>query len=242
LGYDGRMSPRALALSLVVLTACSEAARVDLQPSSLQFGVRGQTAKVHAAPIAKSGKSVPDQICKWSSSDEKVVTVSGPANDVVVTAVGPGAARIRCAIGSVTAELDALVRVVARVEVEPRQVELRMQDEAVPVALRVAAYDDAGSAVLGRTAFSRCANEDVCRGDGRGQLWAVGPGDTTAAVEVEGARSADVAVHVVDARTAAGKPKAVKGNPMLEVERQYLKKVAEEKRQAEEEARKQAGK
>jgi hypothetical protein len=87
--------------------------------------------------------------------------------------------------------------------------------------------------VLGRTAFSRCANEEVCRGDARAQLWAVGPGDTTAVVEVEGARSAEIAVHVVDARTAAGKPKAVKGNPMEEIERQYLKKVAEEKREEE---------
>lgn len=231
--YDGWMTPRALALSLVALAACGEAARVDLQPSSLQFGVRGQTAKVHAAPIAKSGKSVPDQICKWSSSDEKVATVSGPANDVLVTAVGPGSARVRCAIGKITSELDVLVRVVARVDVDPRQIELRMQDEPAPLALRVTAHDDAGALVLGRTAFSRCANEEVCRGDARGQLWAVGPGDTTAIVEVEGARSGEVAVHVVDARTAAGRPKAVKGNPMLEVERQYLKKVADEKKEEE---------
>jgi hypothetical protein len=119
------------------------------------------------------------------------------------------------------------------VDVEPRKVELRMQDEPVPLALRVIAHDDGGAPVLGRTAFSRCANEEVCRGDARAQLWAVGPGDTTAVVEVEGARSAEIAVHVVDARTAAGKPKAVKGNPMEEIERQYLKKVAEEKREEE---------
>ncbi|HET8540086.1 MAG TPA: hypothetical protein VFL83_09475 [Anaeromyxobacter sp.] len=234
------MTARLLALSLLALAACSEAARVELQPPSLRFGVRGQTAKVHAAPYAKSGKSVPDQICKWSSSDEKVATVAGPANDAVVTAVGPGNARVRCAIGSVTAELDVLVRVVARVDVEPRKVDLRMLDEPAPVALTIVTHDDGGAPVLGRAAFSRCANENVCRGDGRGQLWAVGPGDTTAVVEVEGAKSEEIAVHVVDARTAAGKPKAVKGNPMLEVEREYLKKVAEDKK-AEERARK-AGK
>jgi hypothetical protein len=147
--------------------------------------------------------------------------------------VGPGSAKVRCAIGDVSAELDVIVRVVSRVEVEPRQVELRMLDDPAPLALRVTAHDDAGQPVLGRTAFSRCANEEVCRGDARGQLWAVGPGDTTAVVEVEGARSAEVAVRVVDARTSAGRPKAVKGNPMEEVERQYLKKVAEEKREEE---------
>lgn len=226
------MTTRALALSLLLVAACDKPARVDLQPASLRFGVRGQTAKVHAAPFAKSGKPVPDQICRWSSTDERVATVAAPANDAVVTAVGPGNARVRCAIGDLVAELEVLVRVVAQLAVSPEKVELRMLDEPAPVALQVTALDDTGAPVLGRTAFSRCKNEDVCRGDGRAQLWAVGPGDTTAVVEVEGARSGEVAVHVVDARSAAAKPKAVKGNPMEAVEREYLKKQAEERKKA----------
>ncbi len=228
-----RMTSRPFALvALLALVACDKAVRVDLQPTSLRFGIRGQTAKVHAAPIARSGKSVPDQICKWSTSDEKVATVAGPANDVVVTAVGPGSARIACAVGDLTSELSVLVRVVAKVTVAPEKVELRMLDEPAPLALQVAAFDDTGAPVLGRTMLSRCAKEEICRGDGRGQLWAAGPGDTTAVVEVEGARSIEVAVHVVDARSAEGKPKAVKGNPMEAVEREYLKKQAEERKKA----------
>jgi hypothetical protein len=222
---------RFLAASLLLLSAaCDKPARVELQPASLRFGLRGQTAKVHAAPIAKSGKKVPDQICKWASSDEKVVTVAAPANDAVVTAVGPGSAKVRCAIGDVTAELDVLVRVVSKVDVVPLRVELKVLDAPLPIALQVTAVDDTGAPVMGRTAFTRCANEEVCRGDGRAQLWAVGAGETTAVVEVEGARSAEVNVRVVDARTAAGKPKAVKGNPMEEVEREYLRQQAEERK------------
>lgn len=236
-GYHGRMSPaRSLALALLVavpLAACDGPARVELQPTSLRFGVRGQTGKVHAAPIAKSGKSVPDQICKWSSSDPKVATVAGPANDVVVTAVGPGTATVRCAIGDVSAELSVLVRVVAKVDVSPAKVELKMLDEPTPVPLTIAAADDTGAAVLGRPLLSVCKNEEVCRGDGRGQLWAVGPGDTTAVVEVEGARSAEIAVHVVDARSADAKPKAVKGNPMEAYEKRYRELQEEERKAAE---------
>jgi hypothetical protein len=208
-------------------------ARVELSPASLRFGVRGQTAKVHAAPIARNGKPLPAERCAWSRSDAKVAMVAGPGNDAVVTAIGPGAARIACAVGGATGEVEVLVRVVAKVTVAPEKVELRMLDEPVPVQLQAAAWDDAGAQVLGRAALSRCANEEVCRGDGRAQLWAVGPGDTTAVVEVEGARSPTVAVHVVDARSADAKPKAVKGNPMEEIERKYLKKVAEEKKAAE---------
>lgn len=230
------MTPRTLA-PLVVLAAalagCDSVARVELSPASLQFGVRGQTAKVHAAPVAKNGKPLPAEACKWSSADGKVATVAGPANDAVVTAVGPGSTKVTCAVGGVTAAVDVLVRVVARVEVTPAKVEVKMLDEPTPVALQVTATDDTGAQVLGRPLLSRCANEDVCRGDGRGQLWGVGPGDTTAVVEVEGARSAEVAVHVVDARSADARPQAVKGNPMLELEKKYLKKVAEDRKAAE---------
>ena len=229
------MSSRALALLLAgaALAGCDSVARVELSPPSLRFGVRCQTAKVHAAPVEKSGKSVPDQICRWSTSDPRVASVAGPANDVVVTAVGPGAARVSCAIGGVKADLDVLVRVVAKVAVAPDRVTLRMLDEPAPVPIQVTAYDDTGAQVLGRTTLSRCASEEICRGDGRGQLWAVGPGDTTAVVEVEGARSAEIAVHVVDARSADARPKAVKGNPMDEIERKYLRKVAEDRKAAE---------
>ena len=241
------MTPRALALVLLAaagpLAACDSVARVELTPTSLRFGVGGQTAKVHAAPVAKNGRPLPAEACKWSTSDAKVATVAGPANDAVVTAVGPGSAKVTCAVGSVKADVDVLVRVVTKVSVAPEKVELKMLDEPTPVALEVSAFDDTGAPVLGRPFVTRCASEDVCRGDGRAQLWAVGPGDTTAVVEVEGARSATVAVHVVDARSADARPRAVKGNPMDEIERKYNKKVAEEKKEAERAAKaKAAGK
>jgi hypothetical protein len=230
------MTPRALAVCLATaasaLAGCDSVARVELMPASLRFGVRGQTAKVHAAPVAKNGKPLPAEACKWSTSDAKVATVTGPANDAVVTAVGPGSARIACAAGGATAELDVLVRVVAKVTVSPDKVELKMLDDPAPVVLQVAAFDDTGAPVLGRTMTSVCSKDDVCRGDGRAQLWAAGPGDATAHVEVEGARSGEIAVHVVDARSAEGKPKAVKGNPMEAIEKQYQRQLAEERKAA----------
>jgi hypothetical protein len=234
-GMTTRPSPaHVLAALALALAACgSKAARIETEPVSLRFGVRGQTAKVHATPVARSGQPVPDQACRWSSSDERVATVSGPHNDAVVTAAGPGSATIACAIGDVRAEVPVIVRVVSRVAVRPERVELKVLDEARPVALEVQAFDDAGAAVQGRAATSRCASEDVCRGDGRAQLWAVGAGETTAWVEVEGARSGEIAVRVVEARTAAGRPQAVRGNPMEAIEREVLRRDAEQRRGAE---------
>lgn len=219
-------------LLAAALAACDAPARVELEPSSLRFGVRGQTAKVHATPVARNGKPVPDRICAWSSTDEAVARVSGPHNDATVTAAGPGAAIVRCTVGGIAGEVPVQVRVVAKVVVSPARADLRVTDEPAPFALQIAAYDDAGARVQGRAAFSRCANEEVCRGDGRGQLWGIGAGETTAVIEVEGARSAEIPVRVVDARTAAGKPQAVRGNPMEAIEREVRRREAEERKRA----------
>ena len=220
-------SPLAALTLASLLAACGGGpSRVDLEPASLRFGVRGQVAKVHATPRAKSGQTLPERACAWSSTDEKVATVKG-FNDAEVTAIGPGSATIRCRVGDVVAELPVLVRVVTRVNARPDRIDLRMTDEPAPAPLAVEAFDDTGGPVVGRAAVSRCANEEICRGDGRAQLWAVGPGDTTARVEVEGARSADIAVHVVDARSAAARPKRVTGNPMEAYEKEYQRRLKE---------------
>jgi hypothetical protein len=190
--------------------ACGGPSRIEMEPRSLRFFGRSQTLTVHATPVAKNGKPVPGEVCRWSSSDEKVATVSGPHNEGAVVSAGPGSAAIRCTIGGVSAEVPVTVRVVARVAVQPERVEVRILDEATPVPLRVDAF------------------EEVCRGDQRGQVWGVAPGETTATVEVEGATSAPVAVRVTDARTAEGKPRRVTGNPMEEIERAVRAREAEE--------------
>ncbi len=226
-------SPRALLLAALALAACSSASRVDVDPGTLRFAGVGKVAKVHATPRERSGKPVPDQVCAWSSSDERVARVAGAHNGAEVTSVGPGTAVVRCTIGAVAGEVPVTVRVVSRVVVRPGRAEVKVLDEPAPLALQVEAYDDQGVAVTGRVAQVSCASEDVCRGDARGQLWAVAAGDTTALVEVEGVRSAEIPVHVVDARTAAGKPRAVRGNPMEEIERQVRARDAAERKAAE---------
>jgi len=204
---------RRLALACLALCACDRPARIALDPPRLQISTRGGSAKIHASAFARNGRPLPTQVCSWSSSDEKVVTARGPGNDATVAAVGGGSAVVRCAIGSLVVEAPVSVRWVARLEASPRAVELKMLDQPQPVALEVRAFDGQGLLMSGRTVHTRCMNEAVCRGDDRGQLWAVGPGDSGVVVEVDEAR-AEVEAHVVDARTAAGKPRRVKGNPM----------------------------
>jgi len=214
------MRPPALValLALAPFTACNAPARVEMEPASVRLYARGQSLAVHARPIGKNGRPMPDSVCAWASSDEKVASVKGPHNQATVTAVGPGSAVVTCRVGGVLAELPVSVRFVARIEVSPQRVELKMLDRPEPVALDVRALDGEGKPLSGRVALTRCEDENVCRGDNRGQLWAVGPGVTRVAIEVDEAR-ATVTARVVDARTAEGRPRKVKGNPMLDYEK-----------------------
>jgi hypothetical protein len=222
---------------LACVAACGQQpARITLEPTGARLFGRGQQTRLHANPLSKRGEPLQKFACGWSSSDEKVATVKGTHNDATVTAAGPGSAAIRCAIGDVVAEANVAVRLAGRVEVKPAQVDLKMLDEPVPTALQIQTFDDQGALLVGRAPFIRCGNEEIARGDARGQLWAVGPGATICSVEVGDAK-AEVAARVTDARTAATKPQAVKGNPMEEVERQYLREEAARKRAAEKAAK-----
>lgn len=216
----------ALAL-LPLLAACGGPARVELEPGSLKLFGRGQTATLHATPRERSGRPIPAERCAWSSSDPRVATVAGKHNEATVTSVAPGTATITCTIGAIKAEAVAAVRVVARLVVGLPRAELVRADEHRPLQVPVQAFDDEGAPVAGRLAFTRCEDEEVCRGDARGQLWAVGAGATTAWLELEGVK-ASLPVVVKDERTEATRPALLKKGYMEDLEREVRQREARE--------------
>lgn len=209
---------RLSALALAALGACSGAARVEVDPASVQLWEPGQTARVQAVALASNGKALPDKPCAWTTADPAVARVAGSGREATVTAAGAGSTTVRCTVGGAAGEIAVAVRLLGRVEAEPSPAPLRLLDQAEPLALRVRAFDTAGQPATPRRIVTRCRDEGVCRGDDRGQLWPVGPGATTAVVEADG-KALEVPVTVEDARTAAGRPRAVTGNPMLEYEK-----------------------
>ncbi|MCM2334398.1 MAG: hypothetical protein NDI82_10675 [Anaeromyxobacteraceae bacterium] len=214
-------------LLLPLLAACGGPARVELEPGSLKLFGRGRTATLHATPREKSGKPVPAERCAWTSSDPRIATVAGRHNEATVTSVAPGTATVACAIGGIRAEVVVAVRVVARLAVGVPRAELVRADEPRPLAVPVQVFDDEGTPVAGRLAFTRCEDEEVCRGDARGQLWAVGAGETTAWVEIEGVK-ASLPVVVKDARTEATRPALLEKGYMEDLEREVRQREAKE--------------
>jgi len=225
-----RSCPTLVAAAAAALLGCQGAARVEVDPSSVQLWARGQTARVRAVALARNGRSLPDKICAWSSADPRVASVEPAANAAAVTAAGSGTTAVRCRVGDAVGEVLVSVRLLSRVEVSPGRAELKLLDEPRPLQLEVRGYDEAGGAATPRSVSTRCLDEGVCRGDDRGQLWAVAKGATRAVVDADGAK-AEIEVSVSDARTAAGKPRAVTGNPMLEYEK-AARIIQEEQRRA----------
>jgi hypothetical protein len=145
--------------------------------------------------------------------------------------VAPSTATITCAIGKLEARVVAAVRVVARVTVGLDRAALTRSDENRPLLLPVQVFDDEGAPVAGRLVLTRCESEEVCRGDARGQLWAVGAGTTTATVEVEGVK-ATLPVVVKDERTEATRPAVLKKGYMEDLEREVRQREAAEAKAA----------
>jgi hypothetical protein len=215
-----------LALPALLLAACGGPVRVELEPTSLAFTGRGQTGLVHATPRASSGQPLPDARCAWSSSDPGVATVTARGNDASVFSVGPGAATLACAIGGLRASAVVSVRVVARVVLEQEAAALELADDRRPLVVKLQAFDDQGSPVAKRLVLTRCDDEEVCRGDARGQLWATGPGRATATVEIEGVK-VTLPVTVTDRRVDT-RPKAVRKDYMEELDREVRAREAKE--------------
>ncbi len=215
-----------LALPTLLLAACGGPVRVELEPTSLAFTGRNQNGLVHATPRAKGGKPLPDARCTWTSSNPEVATVTGRGNDATVTSVGPGSATVSCSLGDLRASAPVSVRVVARVVLGQEAAALELADDRRPLTVKLQAYDDQGSPVAGRLVLTRCDDEEVCRGDTRGQLWATGPGKATATVEVEGVK-ATLPVTVRDLRVDT-RPKAVTKDYMEELDREVRTREAKE--------------
>ncbi len=108
----------------------------------------------------------------------------------------------------------------------PVRVELELADDRRPLTVKLQAWDDQGAPVAGRLMLTRCDDEEVCRGDTRGQLWATGPGRTTATVEVEGVK-VKLPVTVKDLRVHS-RPRAVTRDYMEELDREVRVREAKE--------------
>lgn len=101
----------------------------------------------------------------WTSSDEKVATVS---QDGVVTSVAPGAVTVAAKIGDMQAisELKVQMKDIGRLEIKPATAIVRVGDGQ---RFEIVAYGTDGLPIDGAFAFFESSNTAVATVDGSGQ-------------------------------------------------------------------------
>jgi uncharacterized protein YjdB len=116
--------------------------------------------------IIRNSKNKPiDLKVAWSSSDEKIATVS---QDGVVTSVAPGMVTVAAKVGDLQAisDLKVLLREIGRLEIKPATAIVRVGDGQ---RFEIVAYGTDGLPIEGAFAFFESSNTAVATVDGSGQ-------------------------------------------------------------------------
>lgn len=114
----------------------------------------------------KNSKNKPiDLKVIWSSSDEKIATVS---QDGIVTSVAPGAVTVAAKIGDLQAisDLKVELRQIGRLEIKPATAIVRVGDSQ---RFEIVAFGADGLPIEGAFAFFESSNNGVATVDGSGQ-------------------------------------------------------------------------
>jgi len=121
----------------------------------------------------------------WSTSDEKVATVS---QDGVVTSVGPGTVSIAAKIGDLQAvsELQVELKQITRLEVKPATAIVRVGESQ---HFEIIAYGPDGLAIEGAFAFFVSSNASVAVVDGSGLATGLTPGAAVIRAQLGGVQA-----------------------------------------------------
>ncbi|HZI64922.1 MAG TPA: Ig-like domain-containing protein [Thermoanaerobaculia bacterium] len=159
-----------------------DAALIELLPAQATLvGPAGTQLPMSA--VVRSSKGEPVALpLTWSSSDEKVVTVSSQG---LVASVGNGKATVTARIGELegAADVAVLVQDIARLEVRPSTALVRVGDSQ---RFEVVAVMPDGTKFENAMAQFRSSNPSVATIDGGGVASGVGPGSTTIRIELAG--------------------------------------------------------
>lgn len=138
-----------------------------LNVSPVQANLIGPVGtKLNLLLTIKNSKNRPiDFKVVWSSSDEKIATVS---QDGVVTSVAPGLVTVAAKIGDLQAisELRVELREIGRLEIKPATAIVRVGDGQ---RFEIVAYGTDGAPIEGAFAYFESSNTAVATVDGSGQ-------------------------------------------------------------------------
>jgi len=179
-----------LAVAVLAFSACEKIDYIELVPTDVVFKQSNNEMWMEARAMARNGVRAVKARVAWSVGDGAVAKVNAKG---LLQPVGDGETEVIARIGDVEARVPVHVVFVDRLEVEPKEITLKDTDSAVKVSVK--AFRKNGKPITDRSVTLTAADKKIVLITGSGEISPLDPGQTTVAVQVDGA-SASVKVTV----------------------------------------------
>jgi hypothetical protein len=168
-----------LAVAVLAFSACEKIDYIELVPTDVVFKQSNNEMWMEARAMARNGVRAVKARVAWSVGDGAVAKVNAKG---LLQPVGDGETEVIARIGDVEARVPVHVVFVDRLEVEPKEITLK-------------AFRKNGKPITDRSVTLTAADKKIVLITGSGEISPLDPGQTTVAVQVDGA-SASVKVTV----------------------------------------------
>ncbi len=163
-------------------TACNKPSYIELDPSYLEMGWRGETRRITGRAMNHQGRYFPEVMFQWESENPEIATVDAQGN---VEAVSSGRTYVIARTKELEARTRVIVNFIERLEVPEKEVTLSLAERTryVPEARPV---DRAGRHLVGRRITVRSRDTEIVSVDQRGGIHPRNPGEAEVVIEADG--------------------------------------------------------
>ncbi|MFO0597765.1 MAG: Ig-like domain-containing protein [Myxococcaceae bacterium] len=189
------MRPFLLTAAAVLVCGCEKIDYIELAPTEVVFKQANNQQWMEAKCMARNGVRAVKARVQWSVGDGSIAKVD---NKGLVTPVADGDTEVIARVGDIEARVPVQVIYVDRIEVEPKEIKLKDTDS--PAKVTVKAFRKNGKPITDRSPTLTAADKKIVLVTGSGEISPLDPGETTVAIQVDGA-TASVKVVVEEDKT-----------------------------------------
>ena len=174
-----------MTLSLLLLSACSDVAYIEMTPGQVVFKQANNQVWMQAKCMSRQGVFAPKARVSWSVKDPAIAKVSEKGE---LSPLKSGATEVIARYQEVEGRVPVSVLFVEKIEVEPKTVTVKEGAEAV--SLKVKAFGADGQQITDRGVVFNVHDKLVAQVVGGGtQILGLDPGTTAVDVSVDAVKT-----------------------------------------------------
>lgn len=177
-------------LLLCLAAACARPDHIEIDPPAPRLVHKGETLRLHAKLMDRSGQVFPGERAVWTARDPFVAGVDAAGNAV---ALSSGHTVLTATWNGLSAQVPLEVDLVEALRLEPSALELRASADPVRVEVQALGLD--GRPLRDREVHLVSADPSVVRVDPEGRVWPVAPGEARVRAAIDD-KEGEIAVHV----------------------------------------------